>query len=181
MEKFLQVLGRLIKVLRFLITIPLLCFAIVGRVFETQKDNYWYYYSENKVEESAYILREGLFNEYCNIEENLKICNDIKNESAKEFTDRFLDDPNSDLYKDLNNFFNGNISSKKFMDKETNLYSWKYDLKYSKKSVLFWIFYSILLIIWYIILTDLLAKIWWYIWNWKFSWWIDYKKLFKLK
>ena len=181
MEKFLQILGRLIKVLRFLITIPLLCFAIIERIFETQKDNFWYYYSENKLEESAYILREGLYNEYCNIEENHKICNDIKNESAKEFIDRFLDDPNSDIYKDLNKFFNGNISSKNFMNKETNLYNWEYDLKYSKKSILMSIFYSILLIIWYIIWTDLLLKTWWYIFNWKFSWWINYKKLLRLK
>ena len=172
-NSFVKVLRRLTNVLWFFITIPLLCLFIIEFIYDTQKDNYWYYYSANKIDEASYIMKEDFYERNNCDKDFTQKCKQVEWLSPEEAV------KTTTVYKDtVNSFLNNKISSKQFMYK-TSLYSWDYQLKNSAKSILFTILYSILTILWYIIWTNLLAKIWWYIRNWKFSWWINYKKLFK--
>ena len=171
MKKFLQILKRFTNVIRFLVTIPILCLIIIEWILDTQKRNYWYYYSSNKIEEASYIIKQDFFERTnCNREYSEE-CNKINRLTAKEVVET------TTAHKDnVKLFLNGEISSMQFMNR-TSLHSRYHKLKCSKKTILFTILYSFLLVIWYIILTDLLIKTWWYIRNWKFTWWFRYKEL----
>ncbi len=168
---------RLLIVLYFVITIPIW----IAWINEFDKDylrDHAYYFSTNKVKEEAQILRE-----------TYKLVPEDRSEIIKlwdkEIIDFFLEkNPHWE------NRFNYHI---KWYDTSRNLVNglfWIVNENFNKnykadmlKShywiyLLYMIWINLLMIIGYILFTDLLCKTGGYIINWKFKWWINYVKVF---
>lgn len=180
MQKFWQIMKRLLIVLYFIITIPI----CISWIYEFDKDylrDHSFYFSMNSIKEKAWILRE-----WYSLSTPLENKNEIITLWDKEIIAYFLE-ANPTWADYLNRFkpwyyhasYSNYYSSANFAtDLNTNWIS-PYDTLKFQHWIYFilMIFISLGMIIAYIIVTDLLAKTWWYIIDWKFSWWIDYPKL----
>lgn len=176
MKKILPILKRLVIVLYFLITIPFL-----GIIISEVNDGYLYdhqhYFSTNKVKEFAQILRYSATFVWIDKE----VVADMNKTEDDVLVNNFMNQ-NIDEVEYWLKFLDGKIRSRDLAIKVggyENIGKMDAFPKHYGKYIRWMILIDIIIVIGYIIITDLFIKIWQYIVSWKFKWGFDYKKYVK--
>lgn len=175
MKKAGGIFKRLLIVIYFFVTIPLLIAGVFVSNSERLEDTA-YYFSTDKTEEIGEIIRTLVYKDAP--ENKIKELTSLNNE---ELLNRFLE-KNPEEQGNFRKFLDWDQTSRQFandyLDYKTLGSLWKH---YRMSEIIKLILLDLLVILIYILLTDFLAKTLTYIIEWKFGWWINYKKLFRRK
>lgn len=175
MKKAGGIFKRLLIVIYFFVTIPLLIAGVFVSNSERLEDTA-YYFSTDKTEEIGWIIKILVYKDAP--ENKIKELTSLNNE---ELLNRFLE-KNPEEQGNFRKFLDWDQTSRQFandyLDYKTLDSLWKH---YRMSEIIKLILLDLLVILIYILLTDFLAKTLTYIIEWKFGWWINYKKLFRRK